>query len=72
MRKVDDDSWVEMCKRLEQYTLPPKIPSYAHVLLFSVTILYFRSLLIAILLTMAALTTLLHIIIRKTKIKYSR
>ncbi len=68
MRKVDD-SCVETCKRLEQYTLPPKIPIYVHVLLLGATILYFRSFLIAILLTMVALTTLLRIIIRKTKIK---
>ena len=39
-RKVDEESWVEMCRRLENYTMKPVIPTYAHTLLAGAYALY--------------------------------
>ncbi len=38
--KVDEEHWVAMYERLEKYTLEPRVPTYAHVLLAGTLLLY--------------------------------
>ena len=39
-KKVDEEHWVKMCIRLQNYTVKPVIPTYAHALIAGAYIIY--------------------------------